>query len=486
MFHKIETATVIIPQTLRLDYHICMPSDARTDALETLGLIGTGRVLPKEALSPLEEALSRRDRAFLMELVYGVLRHKGLLDHLISEFVNRPPRSRTADNLRLAVYQIFFTRVPERAAVNESVNLEKSSRGGSPALVNAVLRNVVRSKKTLEEELARLKADAESPAAGAAARINAISTLTSHPRWLIGRWIRRFGAEDALALARADNRIPPLVLRVNTIKKTREETLRMLSREGIKAAPTAFSPAGVKIGGGGGGGGESARRVAFRDIEFIHPVCTAQDEAAQLAGFLLAPRPGEKILDACAAPGGKTTHIAELMKDSGHITAADIDPGRLQKLRENLTRLGLRSVSAVEADITDEGGPVHARPGYFDRVLIDAPCSSLGVIRRNPDVKYRHSEKELAGFGARQLRMLFASARALKTGGALVYSTCSTEPEEGEMVIRGFLEAMKGCFAFDEDVPPYLRPLMSDGFLRTYPHRQDMDGFFMAKLKKLC
>ncbi len=473
------------------------PSNVRINALKAIGLIGRGKkLLPKEALSPLEgKTPSRRDRAFLMELVYGVLRQKGLLDYLISGFISRPGMlsgrgGRTADNLRLAAYQIFFTRVPERAAVSEAVNLEKKNfglekgfRGGNPALVNAVLRNIIRNKKTLDESLTRLKADAENPALAADSRAGAISTLTSHPLWLIRRWAERFGAEGALALASSGNRIPPLVLRVNTLKKTRDEILQLLALEGIKAGPTRFSPAGIKIGEATARG-----RVTYGDLKFLHPFCTAQDEAAQLAGYLLAPRPGEKVLDACAAPGGKTTHIAELMKDSGQIIAADIDRERLQKLRENFSRLGLgqKSLSVVEADITDEGCPVCKRPGYFDRVLLDAPCSSLGVIRRNPDVKYRHSERELARFYSRQLQMLHVSAGALKTGGALVYSTCSTEPEEGEMVIGDFLKTMKGCFTFDEDVPPYLLPLMKDGFLRTYPHREDMDGFFMAKLRRLC
>ncbi|MDA8387306.1 MAG: 16S rRNA (cytosine(967)-C(5))-methyltransferase RsmB [Nitrospiraceae bacterium] len=476
-------------------------ADARAHALEALGLIGRGNVQPKEALFPAGgSALPRRERALLMELVYGVLRQKDLLDYLISGFLKKPGmpargRSvRTADNLRLAAYQIFFTRIPARAAVNEAVNLEKAFafRGGKPSLVNAVLRNIIRNKRALDERLSALEAEAKNPATGAERRTMAISTLTSHPVWLIRRWAGRLGAAGALDLALAGNRVPPLVLRVNTLRKTREEVLQILALKGIRAEPTRFSPAGIKIIGPEEGAAALAgrARTSFREMEFLHPFCTAQDEAAQLAAYLLAPLPGEKVLDACAAPGGKTTHIAELMKGLGQVVAVDIDPGRLERLKENLSRLGLGqrqgSVSVLQGDITDEGGAVYGMPGRFDRVLLDAPCSSLGVIRRNPDVKYRHGEKDLAGFAARQLRMLAACSKALKKGGTLLYSTCSTEPEEGEMVTGDFLAAMKGCFAIDEEVPPALLPLMKNGFLRTYPHREDMDGFFMAKLRKLC
>ena len=464
-----------------------MTSSARTHALKALGLIGRGKALPKTALSaPEADALPRREKALLMELVYGVLRQKGLLDYLISGFLKKGalPGARTADNLRLAVYQIFFTRIPARAAVNEAVNLEKAGKG-KPALVNAVLRNIIRSKKDLDEKIASLDVQAKNPVSADKnkKRVSAISTLTSHPQWLIRRWAGRFGPEGALDLAVAGNRVPPLVLRVNTLRKTREEVLDILAQKGIEAALTRFSPAGIKIDGG----------ATFRDLDFLHPFCTAQDEAAQLVGFLLSPQPGEKILDACAAPGGKTTHILELMKGSGHVVAADIDPARLEKLRENLDRLGLKGfpVSAVQADMAAENGLPYRMAGCFDRVLLDAPCSSLGVIRRNPDVKYRHGEKDLALFAARQRAMLSACSRALKKGGTLLYSVCSTEPEEGEMAVSDFLKAAKGCFAPDEEKPPlFLLPLMErkNGlyFLRTYPSHEDMDGFFMAKFRKLC
>ena len=456
-----------------------MPYNIRMLALQAIKEIREG-ARPKDTLDALPASISKRDRSLFMELVYGVLRRQYLLDYLLSEFLSKTPAKKapTLDNLRMGLYQMLFTRIPERAAVNEAVGLEKDFSGyGKPALVNAVLRNAARGKDRLKERLDKLKADSENPSPGAD-RAAAISTFTSTPLWLIKRWMLRLGADEALALAAAGNLIPPLVLRVNTLRKTRDELLHMLASNGITAGPTTVSPAGIQVGGNA-----SEDHVSFRGLEFIHPFCIAQDEAAQLAGFLLAPMPGEKVLDACAAPGGKTTHIAGIMKDRGEIIALDADRQRIGRIEDNVSRLGITSVSVAQEDITDKNSTVFRRPGYFDRILLDAPCSSLGVIRRNPDVKYRHSEEGLARSGQKELGMLRAAANALKKGGALVYSTCSTEPEEGEMVINSFLS--KGDeFYMDKDMPEFLLPFSADGFLRTYPHRQDMDGFFMAKLRK--
>ncbi|MDA8091672.1 MAG: 16S rRNA (cytosine(967)-C(5))-methyltransferase RsmB [Nitrospiraceae bacterium] len=451
-------------------------SNARMIALQAIGEIRNGS-RPKDALDPLD--IDKRDRALVMELVYGVLRRQYLLDHLLSGFLSKLPENKkipTLDNLRMGLYQMLYTRVPERAAVNESVELEKAffPGHGKPSLVNAVLRNAARGKDAVIERLNKLKADSENASLKTEDRQKAISIYTSSPLWLIKRWAQRLGADEALALAEAGNRIPPLVLRVNTLRKTREEVLEMLALKGIEAGPTQISPSGIKIEG----------HVSWRDLEFIHPFCIAQDEAAQLVSFFLAPFPEERILDACAAPGGKTTHIAELMKDRGEITALDTEQRRVDMIRENMSRLGLSSIHPALEDITSKDSTGFRRPGYFDRILLDAPCSSLGVIRRNPDVKYRQSEDSLARSGRKELEMLMAVAAALKKGGALVYSTCSTEPEEGEMVIKKFL-ADANDFYMDKDIPDMFLPFSENGFIRTYPHRQDMDGFFMAKLIKL-
>ncbi len=431
--------------------------------------------LPKETIESLSGGLPDRERAFFMELTYGVLRQRDLLDRAISLFVTRPPKGPTRDNLRLAAYQLLFTRVPERAAVHEAVEMEKSFPSGKPALVNAVLRSFLRKRDSVDGLIGSLGKAAADPSLSAKERTRAISALTSHPEWLVKRWAGRLGIEEASALCEANNRIPPFTLRVNTMRAAREEVLSMLSERDIQAETTRFSPSGIKI--------LSLKRT-FRGMDFLARFCTPQDEAAQLVGFLADPKPGEKVLDACAAPGGKTTHMAELMRDTGRILAIDVDEGRIKRMEENIERLGLESVQVLRADMIEESKRLAAE---FDRVLVDAPCSSLGVMRRNPDVRYRHTERDLPAFKRKQLALLRAASETVRPGGFLVYSTCSTEPEEGEDVIREFLESEEGFVSIRPEAP-FFKGLSFDmgfHFVRTWPQRQDMDGFFAAKLRKI-
>jgi 16S rRNA (cytosine967-C5)-methyltransferase len=412
---------------------------------------------PKDVLEDLSEPLEKRDRAFLMELVYGVVRFRDTLDWALREFLRKPSGlgPDTLNNLRLAVYQLLFTRVPRWAAVNEAVEMEK--RGGRPELVNAVLRNFLRNLDSLLDRMRDMRADRT---------VKYIAALTSHPRWLIERWVKRFGADEALELADANNRIPSLTLRVNTLKGMKQQVINELLKIGIEGEPTTFSPVGIKLKG----------FHIYKEIFFLKGLIMVQDEASQLISCLLDPQPGETILDACAAPGGKTTHIAQLMQDSGEITAVDSDRKRMDRLRENVSNLGLSSIRAVQADILE-----YMAKEPFDRILLDAPCSALGVIRRHPDVKYRHKSQDLLKFRANQLRILRHMSKFLKPGGSMVYSVCSTEPEEGEEVIKEFLKDSEDFYIIDTTLP-FLKGFMKDGFLRTYPHIDDMDGFFGVRL----
>jgi 16S rRNA (cytosine967-C5)-methyltransferase len=439
--------------------------DVRASVLVSLSAVLGGGAKPKEEVERHAGGFTRRDTALLTELLYGVVRHRDTLDWTLAKFLARPGRigARTRHNLRLGVYQILFTRVPEWAAVNEAVSLERKH---SP-LVNAVLRKVARGKKDILAEQETMERTISKGTLTEREIVSSVCALTSHPPWLIRRWVRRFGPEEALALARANNEIPPLVLRVNTLQDTRDEVIGLLGASGVEAEPTRLSPQGVRLRG----------RHRFAELEGLVAGLVAQDEAAQVVSLLLDPRPGERVLDACAAPGGKTTHMAQLMADEGEVVAVDMDEKRLSTLRENVGRLGLRSVRALQGDVTALAGL-----GSFDRVLVDAPCSATGVIRRNPDVKYRHRERDLAGFRERQLGILMGVSGTVRRGGVLLFATCSTEPEEGEDVAGEFLRRAPD-FIMIEDAP-LADDVFREGVFRSYPHRHGMDGFFAVRFKR--
>lgn len=412
---------------------------------------------PKAVLEYAGSSLDKRDRAFLMEIVYGVVRFRDTLDWLLKRFLKKPSglSARTFNNLRMGAYQIIFMRVPGWAAINESVEMEKGR--GSPSLVNAVLRGLSRYTERIKAELMEIKVKDDA---------RHIALFTSHPEWLIRRWIIRFGTKGARELAEANNRIPPMTLRVNTLRVGRDEMVERLRTMGIQGEPTRFSPDGITLRG----------FRHFRELSGIVGLVSVQDEASQLITYLLDPHAGERILDACAAPGGKTTHIAQRMDDRGEIVAVDVDEARTGLLRENLSALGLTTVKVIKADITE------LRPaGCFDRVLLDAPCSSIGVIRRNPDIKYKHREGDLKRLKEKQLRLLSLVSGLVKIGGILVYSVCSPEPEEDEEVLAEFLKDLPDFYIIETTVP-FLRRFMDGGFFRTYPHRDNMDGFFGVRL----
>ncbi|MEJ2696319.1 MAG: 16S rRNA (cytosine(967)-C(5))-methyltransferase RsmB [Candidatus Sulfobium sp.] len=423
----------------------------RLSAVTALGEIFVSGTRPKQSIEAHSVSPDRRDRAFLMELVYGVLRFRDTLDWVLARFLRKPERlgDFTRNNLRIAAYQILFMRVPEWAAVHESVEIEKKVRGGKAPVVNGVLRNLLRGKDGFS-----LPIKFDDP-------LISMAVNTSHPKWLVRRWVERFGEQEALLLARANNAVPPMTIRVNTLKTTREELLDLLARNSIAAAPARFSPDGITL--------EEVR--AYSDLDFCRGLFAVQDEASQLVTYLLDPKPGERILDACAAPGGKTTHIAQLMGDNGEIVAAEKDGRRIGALVNNIESLGIRSVKISNRDMTEPGGM-----GSFDRILLDAPCSATGVIRRNPDVKYRLRAGDLEAYRNRQTSLLRSVSTLLKEDGTMVYSVCSVEPEEGERAVNDFLKTETDFRIIDSVT--FLRDFNREGFFRTYPHKHDMDGFF--------
>ena len=441
-------------------------SDARLLAIKSLLEILKRGKRPKRSLEDIASSLDRRDRSFHMEIVYGVLRFRDTVDWILNHFLKNPSRlgDFTLNNLRIAVYQIFFMRVPDWAVVNESVEIEKDKTfpdgpNRKVSLVNAVLRNILRQK---EKFILPIKLD--DP-------VEDIAINTSHPRWLIKRWIERFGKDDARMLARANNAIQPFSIRTNTLRISRDELLEELLGNGVTGEPTRFSPDGILL----------KEMHPYTDLNFIHGLFAVQDEASQLITYLVDPKPGERVLDACAAPGGKTSHIAQIMQDHGEIIAVEKDPKRIVSLEENLLMLGISSVKIMNTDMTT----IQDKDiGTFHKILVDAPCSSIGVIRKNPDIKYKYTVADLSKNRIKQLELLQTASRFLAEGGRLVYSVCSTEPEEGEEVVRDFLKTTAD-FRIIEDVrSEFLQPFMEKGVFRTYPHKHTMDGFFGVALCK--
>ncbi len=437
---------------------------ARATAARVLERVATDAAFADLALEAelAGRKLAPRDSALATELVFGTLRWQRYLDWILAPHAKRRLASldaRVLAILRMTAYQlVFLERVPPFAAVNDAVTLAPLTPGVKP-FVNAVLRAFAR-RGAREREPAPPRDATE-----------ALATRCSFPTWLAARWGARYGREDAEALMRAMNERPPLTLRANTLRVTREAlAARLAAEEGLAARPTRWAPEGLVVGPGGAPGAWRA---------FAEGLFAVQDEASMLVARLLAPAPGATIADVCAAPGTKTTHLAQLMEDRGRVLAFDPQPARLARVREATARLGIKCIEPLD-------GTVEAlAPGFreaCDGVLVDAPCSNLGVLRRNPDVKWRREPAELAASAERQRRILGAAAAMVKPGGRLVYATCSLEPEENEGVIAPFLAAHP---EFRRDPPAeFPLPLDSDGTLRCLPHRHGTDGFTAIRFRR--
>ncbi len=457
---------------------------ARVAALEALRAVERAHAYADEALdqSFARASLDVRDRALAVELVYGVLRHRLTLDWRLDQVADRPVRRlplsvQTA--LRMAAYQLLYLdRIPPSAAVNEAVALVKASPDAGArwsGFTNAVLRSVIRQPDPAWPDHERESAQR-------------LSLQYACPAWLVDRWLARFGAAQAERLCRATLEIPPLTIRVNRLRATREALAEDLRRSGYQVTLTTVSPFGLVL--------EKCGTVA--DIpQFSEGLFYVEDEAAQLVAVLLDPQPGERILDACAAPGGKATGLAALMENRGEVVAMDHSRDRLRRLEENCARLGVRIVTPLVGDaaqVESANGtvqPIFTVPSAtppFDRILLDAPCSGLGVLRRHPEGKWQKHAERLPSHHKRQLRLLTAVSRLLRPGGCLVYSTCSTEPEETTDVVDQFLS--KHAEFRRESVPAVLpesgRGLLTPlGDFSTAGNGFSMDGFYASRLTKV-
>lgn len=405
----------------------------------------------------------QRDSAFILELVYGVLRNRSLLDWTLDRFSEKPIAKTdawTRNILRMAAYQmIHLDRVPASAAVNTATELAKIY-GKKSGYVNGLLRTFERNKSALPLP------PADSPLAR-------LSVIHSHPAWLVRRWLDRLGMQAADEALRNNNRHAPLMIRTNVLKGKRSDLLPLLEAQGASVRTSTYSPAGIEILSSPG----ITVLPAYRDGWFM-----VQDEAAQLVGMMLSPQQGETVLDACAAPGGKASHLAEMMGDQGSVVALEIDKKRIGQISANSSRLGIRIIRPVLGDAATYRG------GTFDRVLIDAPCSGLGVLRRHPDGRWAKTEESISERASLQKEILENCAKRVRPGGVLVYATCTTEPEENDAVVNAFVATSRGEFRVDDPRPylPHAAAALvgSDGFFRTFPDAPSMDGFFGARIIK--
>jgi 16S rRNA (cytosine967-C5)-methyltransferase len=412
--------------------------------------------------------LSKQETALLTELVYGVIRWLGKLDYVIGLFTRRVRKEEIRNILRLGVYQILFLDgVPDYAAVNETVDIARGIYGrGIGDFVNAVLRRIAREKGSIV-----YPAREGDP-------VTFIEVSCSFPRWVVERWIRTYGKEHTERLCNSLNRVPPLTVRINRLKAKREEAIKGFKERGVDSIPTLYSPDGVTL---------LSRLDPASIPEYNLGLFTVQDEAAQLISYLLDPKPGERILDACSAPGGKTTHIAEIMGNEGEVIAVDISRARLELVRLQAKRLGIGIVRTISADLAGMGS-TKGFPKGFDRVLVDAPCSGLGTLRRNPDAKWRKGERDVLELSEIQFKILSRSARMVRPGGVVVYAVCTLMPEENEMVCEGFLHENPD-FRMDleaESTYPFLSGFIDKrGFFVSDPVKHDMDAFFAVRFRRM-
>jgi len=407
------------------------------------------------ALHAEAEGLAPRDRGLATRLAYGVVQRKATLDHVIQTLARRPTAKlepAVLAALRLGVFQLaFMDRVPAHAAVGESVELAKRDSRGGAGLVNAVLRRAVGEARPLIDALPD-----DTPEAAALRH--------SHPLWIAAMWFEQLGADGARALMAANNESAEAALRANALKIGRDELARSL---GVPARATEL-PEGLVV---------EAPFDAFSSPLWLDGLFMPQSRAAQAVSRALAPQPGERVLDLCAAPGAKTTHLAALMSNEGHITAVERHRGRAEALTRTAARMGAEIVSVLVQDAAEPVG------GTYDRVLVDPPCSDLGTLASRPDARWRKEPHDVAQLAELQQRILERGAEVLRPGGIMVYSTCTISPRENERQIEAFLGRHADFQLTDmpSDLPVWDHPTVPR-VRQTLPHRDGTDGFFIARL----
>ncbi|MBM7578449.1 16S rRNA (cytosine(967)-C(5))-methyltransferase RsmB [Jeotgalibacillus terrae] len=405
--------------------------------------------------------ISKKDTGLLTEITYGTLQRKMTLDYYLEPFLKKKVEGWVRNLLRLSLYQmIYLDRVPERAAIHEAVEIaKKKGHKGISGMVNGVLRSIQRQGvRTLDE--------ISDP-------VIKISIETSHPEWLVKRWAAHFGLEKTKEMCERNLIAPVQTARVNTSRISRSEVIDMLKQEGVEASESTIVPAGIRVKKG-----NIAHTGAYKE-----GYISVQDESSMLVAYALGAVPGESILDMCAAPGGKTTHIAESLNNEGEVLALDLHEHKIKLIKENADRLKLENVKgeAMDGRKLNE----HYPDRQFDRILVDAPCSGLGVLRRKPDIKYAKREQDLESLSRIQQELLHAAVGSLKKGGTLVYSTCTVDKEENEGTVNKFLaDHPEMELTAPAGLPESIAALAENNMLQIFPQDFDGDGFFIASFKK--
>ncbi len=412
--------------------------------------------------------LTHLDRGFLTELTYGVVRWRERLDWIIRA-LSRIPLDRidreTLNILRIGLYQIdFLTRTPVSAAVNESVELAKRNRGsGGGGFVNAVLRSYLRKRKEISYPDPHQDSSLH------------LSIVYSHPLWLVRRWMEELGLEATIKVCEFNNQISPFTFRTNTLKISREELIKRFKEKGLKPIPTHYSSEGIRL--------EDPPPIS--ELPFLNEgLFYIQDEASQMVTAILDPQKDEKILDACAGPGGKTTHIGQRMENQGEIFALDLNREKISLIEENCQRLGVNSVKLFRGDASR---PLSFLKGVlFDRILADVPCSGFGTLRKHPDLKWKREEADIKRLSELQLKILHNLSDYVKKGGILLYSTCTIFREENEEVVAQFLNSHPNfeLQPISDLFQKRTDSILKGHYLKTFPPVDQMDGFFVARFIK--
>ena len=442
---------------------------AREIALRVLRQLEAGQATCDRLLQDLLSRLSLPavERGLAVELIYGVERWRGKIDWILAQVSRYPLVDLTPwirNILRLGAYQLLFLeRVPASAAVNEAVKLaHRHGHPGTAKLVNGVLREVERRRENW-----KVLEPGGDPA-------HTLAVTHSHPEWLVRRWIRRWGLEKAAEICATNNRIPPTTVRINTLRVDRDEVEKLLSREKVEFFRCSLFHEALHL---------NLHGAVTALTAFQKGLFTVQDEGAILVAPLLDPAPGDRILEICAAPGGKTTHLGERMENQGEILAVDRSRRRLSLLEDNCRRLGLTLVRPLASDILSRA----LSEGLWEKVLVDVPCSNLGMLRRNPDARWLHREEDLERLPVTQLQILRSAGDYVAPRGVLVYATCSNEKEENEGVVSQFLQENPGFHV--ESVMPFLPAEAAgavgrSGYLEVVPGCGEAGGIFAARLRR--